>query len=86
MLLLYIRTVPDHHSRSSHTRYHVLSGKKVFFMIAPTQENLKRYEKWVTSPSQGNIFLARKVRPARLASPLLLLAVSRPAPTERIWS
>jgi len=40
--------------------YHVLWGKKIFFMIPPTQANLKRYEKWATSPSQGAIFLANK--------------------------
>lgn len=50
----------------------MLWGKKVFFMIAPTPENLKRYEKWVTSPSQGTVFLANKVRPAvqRLLCPI----------------
>jgi F-box/leucine-rich repeat protein 10/11 len=32
--------------------YHVLQGQKVFWLIAPTDVNLKQYEKWSNSPEQ----------------------------------
>jgi hypothetical protein len=36
--------------------YHVLKGKKVFYLIPPTTENLKIYEQWVSSSSQSEVF------------------------------
>jgi F-box/leucine-rich repeat protein 10/11 len=36
--------------------YHIVRGKKVFLMIPPTQQNLKAYEKWVTSDDQSEVF------------------------------
>jgi hypothetical protein len=38
--------------------YHLLSGKKQFFMIPPTTENLSLYTKWCKCQEQGEIFLA----------------------------
>ena len=36
--------------------YHVLKGEKIFFLIPPTDENLKRYEEWVLSGKQSQTF------------------------------
>ncbi|ORY47061.1 hypothetical protein BCR33DRAFT_715425, partial [Rhizoclosmatium globosum] len=36
--------------------YHLLSGEKHFYFIRPTPVNLKKYEKWSTSPDQGTTF------------------------------
>jgi hypothetical protein len=36
--------------------YHVLSGKKTFLFIPPTEVNLALYEKWLCSKNQSNIF------------------------------
>lgn len=36
--------------------YHVLSGKKRFYLVPPTVDNLKKYEKWSNSPNQADIF------------------------------
>ncbi|XP_071807682.1 histone lysine demethylase PHF8-like [Asterias amurensis] len=41
--------------------YHVLRGEKVFFMIKPTPENLKKYEEWNSSPRQSEVFLGDRV-------------------------
>jgi F-box/leucine-rich repeat protein 10/11 len=32
--------------------YHILKGKKVFFFIRPTRENLQKYQEWNDMPSQ----------------------------------
>jgi F-box/leucine-rich repeat protein 10/11 len=37
--------------------YHILRGKKVFFFIPPTKQNLKKYEEWNRSPAQHETFL-----------------------------
>ncbi|KAI8902975.1 hypothetical protein BC833DRAFT_571444 [Globomyces pollinis-pini] len=37
--------------------YHILSGEKIFYLIEPTPENLKVYEKWSSSPDQSQQFL-----------------------------
>ncbi|KAI8819448.1 uncharacterized protein EV422DRAFT_113148 [Fimicolochytrium jonesii] len=42
--------------------YHLLSGEKVFYFIPPTSTNLKKYEKWSSSPDQGHTFLADDIR------------------------
>ncbi|KAI9011383.1 hypothetical protein BC832DRAFT_343750 [Gaertneriomyces semiglobifer] len=42
--------------------YHLLSGEKVFYFIEPTKANLKKYEKWSSSPEQGDVFLADEIK------------------------
>lgn len=37
--------------------YHILKGEKVFWLIPPTEANLKTYERWVMSGNQANTFL-----------------------------
>jgi F-box/leucine-rich repeat protein 10/11 len=41
--------------------YHVLQGKKVFWLIPPTDENLKKYEEWVLSGKQAEVFFGDTV-------------------------
>ena len=36
--------------------YHVVRGEKVFDLIPPTEENLIRYEEWVMSSNQSEMF------------------------------
>lgn len=36
--------------------YHLLRGKKVFWLIPPTQANLKAFEAWTMSGKQSNVF------------------------------
>jgi len=38
--------------------YHLISGEKKFYFIAPTPDNLKKYEKWTSSPDQCDVFFA----------------------------
>lgn len=40
--------------------YHILRGKKVFWVIPPTQENIDAYEEWSVSGQQDSVFLADK--------------------------
>ncbi|KAJ3015584.1 JmjC domain-containing histone demethylation protein 1 [Thoreauomyces humboldtii] len=42
--------------------YHLLSGRKTFYFIPPTRPNLKKYEKWSSSPEQSNTFLGDEIR------------------------
>ncbi|KAI8977144.1 hypothetical protein BDF20DRAFT_873250 [Mycotypha africana] len=42
--------------------YHVLRGQKIFYLIEPTQKNLKKYQKWSSSPDQSTIFLGDEVK------------------------
>ena len=37
--------------------YHVLKGEKIFWLIPPTDKNLKTYEKWVMKGNQSATFL-----------------------------
>ncbi|CAF0956837.1 unnamed protein product [Brachionus calyciflorus] len=37
--------------------YHVLKGEKIFWLIPPTEKNLKTYEKWILSGNQSKVFL-----------------------------
>lgn len=37
--------------------YHILWGKKRFYLIPPSSENLKVYQEWNNSPNQNEIFL-----------------------------
>ena len=41
--------------------YHILKGKKMFFLIPPTDANLKLYEKWVLSGKQSHTFFGNEV-------------------------
>lgn len=42
--------------------YHIIKGKKTFFFIAPTKQNLKKYEDWCLSPKQSQEFLGQDVK------------------------
>jgi F-box/leucine-rich repeat protein 10/11 len=42
--------------------YHIVKGRKVFFMIPPTKQNLKKYEDWCLSPNQGHDWLGKQVK------------------------
>lgn len=42
--------------------YHIVKGKKVFFFIPPTKQNLKKYEDWCLSPNQGHEWLGKQVK------------------------
>ena len=37
--------------------YHILKGEKIFWLIPPTEDNLKKYEKWILSGRQSSTFL-----------------------------
>lgn len=39
--------------------YHIVRGKKTFFFIPPTDENLKAYEEWCNHPEQNYEWLAK---------------------------
>lgn len=41
--------------------YHILRGKKVFWLIPPTEKNLNLYETWVLSGKQGDVFFGDTV-------------------------
>jgi len=41
--------------------YHILKGKKIFFLIPPTDDNLRHYEKWMLSGKQSQIFFGEMV-------------------------
>ena len=42
--------------------YHVIRGEKVFYMIEPTDENLRKYQQWVSSSDQSEVFFGERVR------------------------
>ncbi|KAH4078178.1 hypothetical protein HBI56_226790 [Parastagonospora nodorum] len=42
--------------------YHIVKGRKVFFFIPPTKQNLKKYEDWCLSPNQGHDWLGKQVK------------------------
>ena len=42
--------------------YHIVKGKKTFFFIPPTKQNLKKYEEWCLSPAQNWTFLPHQVK------------------------
>ncbi len=42
--------------------YHVMRGQKEFLLIAPTDDNLKLFERWLTCEQQSFIFFAAQVR------------------------
>ncbi|XP_050442390.1 jmjC domain-containing histone demethylation protein 1 isoform X3 [Adelges cooleyi] len=41
--------------------YHILRGSKVFWLIPPTEQNMKLYEQWILSGKQGDIFFGDTV-------------------------
>ncbi|XP_026462710.1 jmjC domain-containing histone demethylation protein 1-like [Ctenocephalides felis] len=41
--------------------YHILKGSKVFWLIPPTEDNLQKYEKWVLSGKQSDVFFGDQV-------------------------
>ncbi|KAI9140354.1 hypothetical protein BKA69DRAFT_520558 [Paraphysoderma sedebokerense] len=41
--------------------YHLIHGEKIFYFIRPTPANLKKYEKWSSSPQQSEQFLGDAV-------------------------
>ncbi|KAI9313306.1 hypothetical protein BX666DRAFT_1864628 [Dichotomocladium elegans] len=42
--------------------YHVFKGSKVFYFIEPTSKNLRKYQKWSSSPDQNTIFFGDEVK------------------------
>jgi F-box/leucine-rich repeat protein 10/11 len=42
--------------------YHIVKGRKVFFFIPPTKQNMKKYEDWCLSPNQGHDWLGKQVK------------------------
>ena len=44
----------------THTHTHI-QGEKVFYLIPPTEENLIRYEEWVMSSNQSEVFFGDMV-------------------------
>ncbi|KAJ8109742.1 hypothetical protein OPT61_g7232 [Boeremia exigua] len=42
--------------------YHIVKGRKVFFFIPPTKQNMKKYEDWCLSPNQGHEWLGEQVK------------------------
>lgn len=43
--------------------YHIVDGRKDFLLIPPTETNLKKYEEWLCSPNQNDIFFGNVVEP-----------------------
>ncbi|CAB4039222.1 jmjC domain-containing histone demethylation 1 [Paramuricea clavata] len=41
--------------------YHIVRGKKIFWLIPPTEKNLNIYENWVLSGKQQDVFLGDQV-------------------------
>lgn len=41
--------------------YHIMRGRKVFWLIPPTEKNLHLYEQWVLSGKQQNVFFGDQV-------------------------
>ncbi|KAI9277219.1 hypothetical protein BDA99DRAFT_429673 [Phascolomyces articulosus] len=42
--------------------YHIFRGSKIFYFIEPTSKNLKKYQKWSSSPDQSTIFFGDEVK------------------------
>lgn len=58
--------------------YHVLSGKKVFLLIPPTDDNLALYEMWLCRKDQNHIFFPDMVddsNPGRKVSPCIRITL-----------
>ena len=48
------------------TWFYISSGKKIFWLIEPTEENLQAYEDWADSDDKANVFFADKVSECEL--------------------
>ncbi|KAL3076145.1 hypothetical protein niasHS_013692 [Heterodera schachtii] len=46
--------------------YHVLKGEKVFWLIEPTEDNLKLYEKWMLAGNDDTRFLGKLTKCTRV--------------------
>ncbi len=42
--------------------YHAVKGDKIFYLIEPTDENVKAYEKWLCVKNHSEMFLGDKVK------------------------
>ncbi|KAG2217290.1 hypothetical protein INT45_000371 [Circinella minor] len=42
--------------------YHIFQGSKIFYFIEPTSKNLKKYQKWSSSPDQSITFFGDEVK------------------------
>ena len=42
--------------------YHLVKGDKIFYLIEPTEENLRAYEDWYSQKNHNEVFLADKVK------------------------
>lgn len=45
--------------------YHVVSGRKVFLVVPPTDENIQLFTAWAASVKQGSVFLGEHVKGTR---------------------
>jgi hypothetical protein len=43
--------------------YHVLTGRKRFYLVPPTSANLRAFEKWTTSSAQADVFFGDLLGP-----------------------
>lgn len=42
--------------------YHVLKGEKIFYVLRPTEENLKAYEEWMNLKNQSEVFFGDLIK------------------------
>ncbi|KAI8394218.1 uncharacterized protein BYT42DRAFT_488454 [Radiomyces spectabilis] len=42
--------------------YHIIKGSKTFYFIEPSSRNLKKYQKWTSSPDQTTTFFGDEVK------------------------
>jgi hypothetical protein len=60
--------------------YHVLSGKKVFLLIPPTEDNLALYEMWLCRKDQNHIFfpdMVDETNPQRKVTPCIRITLEQ---------
>eukprot|EP00871_Galdieria_phlegrea_P005579 jgi/Galph1/6021/GphlegSOOS_G4690.1 len=41
--------------------YHIVSGRKIFYLIRPSVKNLRAFEQWTTNPYQNSIFFGDEI-------------------------
>lgn len=56
--------------------YHVISGRKVFLVIPPTDENIQLFTAWAASAKQQSVFLGEHVKGMRRVEVSQFLACS----------
>ena len=61
MISLLSQDAQDPIGSLSFYRYHVIKGAKIFWLIPPTDENLRRYEEWILSDRLGDVFFGDMV-------------------------